>query len=312
MSGDGSAPRVSVVLPAYDEPEFLVDAVRSVRAQTMPDFELLVVDDGSPREDAIREAFREAAAGDPRARLIRQVNAGGSAARNRGIAEARGAWIAFLDHDDRWLPRKLEAQLAAADAADERPGLVFCQFREFDEGMPLRDPFPQAVPDLRGSGTLTALLRGTWIRTLSVVLVARDALPDTDWFRTDLAVANDIELYYRLACRRPFAFVAEPLVEKRRHDRNVTRDLLRMHLEAVRIVDELAERLGDGKDEEQLRRPLRTRLLRHLLGASRAARRGGDRGQALAHAGRAVRTSPLDFDAHWAFLRALMTRRPSA
>lgn len=303
----GGPPRVSVVLPAYNEPEFLADAVRSVGAQTLRDFELLVVDDGSPRETELRRAFEAAAAGDPRMRLIRQPNGGGSAARNRGVQEARGAWIAFLDHDDRWLPRKLEAQLAAVDGAAIAPGLVFCQYREFDEGQPPRAPFPANAPDLR-DGTLAALLRDTLVRTLSVVLIARDALPAGEpWFRTDLAVANDIELYYRLARRRPFAFVAEPLVEKRRHDRNVTRDQLRMHVEAVRIADELAVTLGDGASRVE-RVLLRERQLRHLLGAARSARAGGDKAAAVGFARRAVGLGRWRLDARLALLSATFTR----
>jgi teichuronic acid biosynthesis glycosyltransferase TuaG len=101
---------VSIVTPAYRAASFIGEAVASVRAQTYPHFEMLIVDDCSPDDTAA--AVGAAAGGDGRIRLLRQPRNGGPAtARNRGLAEARGRWIAFLDSDDLWLPRKLELQL---------------------------------------------------------------------------------------------------------------------------------------------------------------------------------------------------------
>lgn len=99
-------PKVSVVIPAYNAEETLAKTLESVLQQTVPAGEIIVVDDGS--RDAtctVVEQFGE------RVRLIRQENAGPSAARNHGIREARYGWIALLDADDTWFPEKLEAQL---------------------------------------------------------------------------------------------------------------------------------------------------------------------------------------------------------
>jgi len=101
---------VSIVTPAYRAAAFIEETIRSVQAQTYPDFEMLIVDDCSPDETA--QVVQRAADGDARIRLLRQSrNAGPAAARNRALAEARGRWIAFLDSDDLWLPRKLQLQL---------------------------------------------------------------------------------------------------------------------------------------------------------------------------------------------------------
>jgi glycosyltransferase involved in cell wall biosynthesis len=282
---------VSVVVPAYDQPAFLAEAVRSVVAQTFADFELIVVDDGSPTD--LRPAFDEASGGDPRCRYVRQANGGGGAARNHGIALARGRWVAFLDHDDRWLPAKLERQLAAVEAWNgDPPGLAFCQFRKFGERAgrrPSDAPFPARAPSGR---ILDALLRATLIRTLSVVLVRRDALPPgAAWFRSDLAIANDVELYYRLARRWPFVFVPEVLVEKRDHAANASGANLAMHLEAVRVADELRAQLGPAL-AGPTRRAWRGRLRRHLLGAARAAARAGDPALSRTCYARALRGGP--------------------
>src|SRR6266550_4530573 len=103
---------ISVVVPTYNGATLVADAVRSILSQTVPPREILVVDDGST--DDTPEVCAKFPAP---VRYIRQPNGGVSAARNRGIAEARGDWIALADADDVWLPTKLEVQLAAVDAA---------------------------------------------------------------------------------------------------------------------------------------------------------------------------------------------------
>jgi glycosyltransferase involved in cell wall biosynthesis len=100
---------VSVVIPCYNGAKFLREALESVLGQTHPVLEVIVVDDGSTDDSAaIAESF-----GTP-VRVIRQSNQGESVARNRGIEAAVGAWIAFLDADDLWLPNKIAAQISAA------------------------------------------------------------------------------------------------------------------------------------------------------------------------------------------------------
>jgi glycosyltransferase involved in cell wall biosynthesis len=114
------APRISVVMPVRDAAAFLAEAVESVLAQTRPDWELLVVDDGS--RDATPAIIRGFASRDPRVRSLGDADGqsrGASWARNVAIRHARGEYIAFLDADDVWLPDKLEAQVPMLDARPE-------------------------------------------------------------------------------------------------------------------------------------------------------------------------------------------------
>jgi len=110
-------PFVSVVIPTYNRAHGVTAALASVLAQTYLNFEVIVVDDGST--DGTAEALQEFICGQhcqgKEVRYFFQPNGGQSAARNRGIAEARGKWIAFLDSDDVWLPRKLEWQVRATE-----------------------------------------------------------------------------------------------------------------------------------------------------------------------------------------------------
>jgi glycosyltransferase involved in cell wall biosynthesis len=113
-----AAPFFSVIIPVYNRAHILGVALRSVLAQSEQDFEIIVVDDGS--YDNPRQVADDI--GDPRIRVIRQENRGGGAARNRGIDEARGRFIAFLDSDDEFLPRHLETMKRLLDGTSHTVG----------------------------------------------------------------------------------------------------------------------------------------------------------------------------------------------
>jgi peptidoglycan/xylan/chitin deacetylase (PgdA/CDA1 family) len=112
--GSDNAPRFSIVIPAFNAEATLHDALASLRAQTHAHWEAVVIDDGSI--DRTREIAGQASRADSRVRVEAQPNAGESAARNRGVAVARGEWVVFLDADDWLLPTYLERMAAAIEA----------------------------------------------------------------------------------------------------------------------------------------------------------------------------------------------------
>jgi len=113
---------VSIVMPAYNAAKTIRASVESIQAQTVTDWELVVIDDGS--KDDTAAILSELAAGDSRIRFLQnEKNSGASFTRNRAVELAQGEWIAFLDSDDMWKPDKLEKQLRLAD---EHPDMVIC------------------------------------------------------------------------------------------------------------------------------------------------------------------------------------------
>lgn len=119
-----SSPLVSVVIPTYKRPDLVLQAVKSVLAQTFRDFEIVVVIDGG---DSVTSAALESL-GCPHLKVLSlNSRVGGSRARNEGVQYARGEWIAFLDDDDMWLPEKLEKQLAAARSSESAEPIVACK-----------------------------------------------------------------------------------------------------------------------------------------------------------------------------------------
>ena len=125
-------PLISVIVPVYKVEAYLTACVESVLAQTYPNFELILVDDGSP--DNCPRMCDEFAARDSRIRVIHKKNGGLSSARNAGIDAAKGSYLAFLDSDDLWTPFFLERLHAALTEADA--DFSVCLFRRFQGEAP--------------------------------------------------------------------------------------------------------------------------------------------------------------------------------
>ena len=187
-----SAPRVSVVIPTFNRARLLFEAIDSVRAQTLADFELIVVDDGSEIDLASRVAARYR--DDSRVRTIRQPNAGTAAARQTGLEAARAPYLALLDDDDRYLPDCLASQAAFLDEHPE-VDLVVCNARaETDTGVAIPSLF-----DLEGwsppvSFASFAQLSWLWPSTMAMRTEQARQLG----FSSEFRFAEDRHFLYRL------------------------------------------------------------------------------------------------------------------
>ncbi|HJU26915.1 MAG TPA: glycosyltransferase [Rhodanobacteraceae bacterium] len=211
-------PRVSVVVAAYNAESTLVETLNSVAAQTCRDFEAIVVDDGS--DDGTLHLLETHAARWPWLRWEHQENRGVAAARNRGTELARGEWIAFLDADDIWLPRKLAAQIALADQVAGL-SLVYCDVLYFSERRQARRSLLQQRPHATGS-VLPVLFMNNFVYT-SAALVKKSALLEVGGFDSRHKVNEDVDLWLRMAEHHQFGCVEEVLVKYRRMPGTLTR-----------------------------------------------------------------------------------------
>lgn len=198
-------PRVSVVMPAYNSARYVADAIESVLAQTVPEWELLLVDDAST--DGTGTILARYARMDNRIRCFSMLeNRGAAHCRAFGVAQASGDWVAFLDSDDLWLPDKLEKQLAFA-CRNRTAKLIFTGTAFLPDGAPAPGRCWQRVPE---RVCYRALLRQNVI-PCSSVLVRRSCLRDVTVERTD--IHEDFSAWLQILCREPYAYgVNEPLV----------------------------------------------------------------------------------------------------
>jgi glycosyltransferase involved in cell wall biosynthesis len=229
-----SEPLFSVIIPTYNRAASAAAAVRSVLAQTDARWECLVVDDGST--DGTKAALSGFT--DPRLRFFwNEKNRGQHACRNQALREARGAWIAFLDSDDLFLPGRLEA-LAAAIGARPSTGFWFTNAYVHRWGRltgllfdPARD-----VPEGRVPGWYAVGDR--WLPYVTtMVCVRRSAFEKTGFFREDLRILEDTELYARMfAGGLEVGVLREPLAVRFIHEGQITRDHERDFLESMEAL----------------------------------------------------------------------------
>ncbi|HXH06722.1 MAG TPA: glycosyltransferase, partial [Vicinamibacterales bacterium] len=210
---------VSIVIPCHQQARFVAEAVESALAQTWPAVEIIVVDDGSTDGSAEIVARRF-----PDVRIVRQPRSGVARARNRGLAEARGDFVVFLDADDRLLPAAVETGIAALARV---PDAAFAsgRFRLIAaDGTPVR-----TKPDGRAPGDpYLALLQANHVSVPAAALFRRAPLVACGGFPAGLDAAADYALYLRLAARYPVAEHDEVVAEYRHHAGSMSRDAGRM------------------------------------------------------------------------------------
>lgn len=206
--GHGPSPRVSAVIPTFNRAHFLANAIETVLAQTCSDLEVLVVDDGST--DGTAEVVADYT---PSVRYLRQRHLGLCAARNTGILHSRGEFVAFLDDDDEWLPRKLDLQLQAfrehPSAAVVGGGCIYVDEYLEPLGEPVRGPGFVRYEDF----AVGASLPGSGSNTL----IRRSVFAEVGLFDTKLVRADDRDMWLRISERYPVYAVAEPTARIRVH-----------------------------------------------------------------------------------------------
>lgn len=241
-----AVPEVSIVITCYNYGHFVAACLDSVFAQTFADFEIILVDDGSTDDT---EARVRPYLSDSRLRYIRQENGGQANAKNRGIRESRGRFVAFLDADDQWEPDKLQRQLPLFD--DDSVGVVYSRARYVDEhGHDLHIEVEQLgeylVPQ---SGRVVEQLLFDNFVPFSSSVVRRQLLGDG--FDESIRMAIDWKLWLYLAMEHRFAFCDEKLLVYRMgHSGQMSRNAEERFRCTDRIMEEFLALHGPRIDEQ--------------------------------------------------------------
>jgi glycosyltransferase involved in cell wall biosynthesis len=215
-----SAPFVSVVIPTYNRARQIEAALESVLAQTYPEFEVIVVDDGSTdgTGEALRQLITQPGGRGAPIRYFFQPNQGQSMARNKGIAEARGEWIAFLDSDDVWLPEKLEWQVRALEQFRDQCSACFTDSRmvNYPGGdttgfLAVGRRYEQDIGiDTNAVRNLGRSFGNYWV---SALLARSDLVREIAGFDPQIRFAEDHDFNFRLSLVTPVCIVNKPLVQ---------------------------------------------------------------------------------------------------
>ncbi|HMO80754.1 MAG TPA: glycosyltransferase [Pyrinomonadaceae bacterium] len=237
-------PLVSAIIPNYNYARYVGEAVESALSQTYPNIEVIVVDDGS-KDNSLKvlEKYRD------RVKIIEQVNSGVCVARNRGVAESAGEYIAFLDADDVWLPAKIERQVEKF-ASEDVLGLVHVGVTDIDAlGKELATHLDGMEGDVASELMMfeSAVILGGG----SGVMIPRKVFDKVGGFDDSLSTSADWDIYFRISSSFPVGFVDEPLLKYRLHGSNMHSNIKRMEHEmlfAYRKGFAASER--DGKVDE--------------------------------------------------------------
>ena len=206
-------PVVSAIIPTWNRRELLLHAIGSALAQTHPVDEIIVVDDGSTdgTADALREAFGD------RIVYVRQANAGVSAARNRGMALARGRYFALLDSDDEWMPEKTARQVEWLDAHPDF-GMVLCDVERIDIDRRPIDLLGRRAIIPEDGWVLPSVLANPTLVPVSAMF-RREVYEDVGGFDESLRTAEDLDFHLRIARHWQIGVIDEPLARAiRGHD----------------------------------------------------------------------------------------------
>lgn len=296
-------PRVSVCLAVYNGEEFLQEALDSVHAQTFRDYEIVAIDDGSTDSSA---TILESA----NVRLVRQQNAGLGAARRRLVEEASGDLIAFIDHDDAWLPTKLERQVPLHD----EPGVVLShtggiyqdetgkQWERIDDVSPEDTSWSQTIP-------LKIIA--------STAMFSRAAMLQAGNFVADVRICSDWYGWLNLARFGNYRYLAEPLVRYRvRGAANSAPGMRFFEAERYLLEEKILPswgRISEGLSPTDAAM-YKSRLRKHLGATKRSiahyARLAGDRPLAMRMHREAIALDPLNLRYWLSWLKNGLVWRP--
>jgi len=236
---DQTGPLVSVIVPAYDVTDYIGDALNSVLAQTFTDYEIIVINDGSPDTEAFERALAPYMS---RIVYLKQNNRGVSAARNTGIARARGSLLAFLDGDDTWLPHYLEIQVAQIQA-DPTIDVLYPNVLLFGGGYKAGEEFMTVCPS-NGEVTFERLLLQE-CNVSNCSIARRDTIIRAGLFDESLHSVEDFDLWLRVIKQGGrIAYHREVLARYRRRSGSLTANPIWLSKHILKVLAKVKQTMA--------------------------------------------------------------------
>ncbi len=226
-------PMISVIIPAYNASCTILKTIESVQRQTLSNFELIIIDDGST--DKTLELVGTIK--DCRLKVFSYENGGVSVARNRGLAHAKGSFIAFIDADDLWTPTKLASQFAALQEHPEA-GVAYSWTRYISEDGKLAHT---SEPIFHNGNVYAKLLMGNFLDSGSNPLIRRQAIDAVGEFDCTLTHGEDWDFYLRLAAQWSFVVVPEAQVLYRQFSESASSKIETMEKDSLRVIEKTFE-----------------------------------------------------------------------
>ena len=228
-------PKISVIIPVYNGEKTIQKTIESVLKQTFQDLELIVINDGS--QDATLEVLSSIQ--DPRLRILSYSNAGLASSRNRGITEATGEYISFLDADDLWTPDKLEAQLQALQEHPEA-AVAYSWTDCIDE----LGQFSRRGSHISAIGYVySELCLIDFLENGSNPLIKHQVFTKVGNFDESLPCAEDWDMWLRLAIDYPFVVVPKPQVLYRVSSESMSSDVWKMEQGCCQVIEQAFSRV---------------------------------------------------------------------
>ncbi len=229
-------PTVSIVIPAYNVAPYIGETLDSVFAQTFADYEVIVVNDGSPDSEDLERALARFI---DRLNYLKQENRGASAARNAGVRAAQGEFVAFLDADDLWLPNYLDEQMKFMSERD--CDLVCADAEVFSDTLHGEKTYMDSLmPDspLTGDVSFLGLLSAEQSLITSGVVVRREPVFKVGLFDEALRNSQDFDLWLRLARHGTrMAYQRRTLLRYRSRDNSLSGDEVNVHRRELRVLE---------------------------------------------------------------------------
>ncbi|MBL8182224.1 MAG: glycosyltransferase family 2 protein [Blastocatellia bacterium] len=239
-------PKVSVIIPAYNVAPYISETLDSVAAQKFRDFEVIVVNDGSPDTVALERAIRP-----HRENIIyiKQANLGAGVARNTGIKHARGEVIAFLDGDDIWLPEFLASQVAFLGRGYD---MVYCDAQQFGIRSVLRRTFMESAPS-SGEVTAASLLDLKCNVITSGTVATKSAIMGAGGFENFRTASEDFHLWVRMAkIGARIGYQEKVLLKYRVHLESLSGDSINRVQRGIDVFRRLRDSVGLSAEETEI------------------------------------------------------------